>query len=441
MQPFKKGPDYIDPMWLTSAAGRSCHNLDFYTMGHDEILSTFARYTAADTDIALIEGNKGLYDGLDLDGSNSNAALAVLLHAPVVLVIDARGMTRGIAPLILGYQAFDRGVDIAGIVLNMLGGSRHENKLRSIIEHYTDVPVIGALHRDTAIEISERHLGLIPSNEGTGAQAAIARIAETVAAQVDIGRVLEISRIARPIQLPVLEAQLPSAQDVRVGIARDAAFGFYYPGDLAAMTEAGAELVYFDTLRDKCLPNVDALFIGGGFPETHAARLTANVALQDDIRRFVEDGMPVYAECGGLMYLARTLSWNGQQYAMTGAVPADVTMQQRPAGRGYVRLRDTGFGPWPLLDEKKRAVEFPAHEFHYSRLENLGSDVGFAYEVLRGTGINGRHDGLIYKNVLGSYAHLRDTRCNRWTHRFIDHVRQYKHARSSPYSAGKEVDR
>ena len=192
VQPFKKGPDYIDPMWLGLAAGRPCHNLDFYCMSHEEILATVGHYST-DADISLIEGNKGLYDGLDLDGSNSNAALATLTHTPVILVLDARGMTRGIAPLILGYQAFDPEVRIAGIILNQLGGSRHEAKLRAVIEHYTDVPVIGGVHRNQALEIVERHLGLIPSNEDCAADKKIIEIRDRIKDQVDLDRLLAVA--------------------------------------------------------------------------------------------------------------------------------------------------------------------------------------------------------------------------------------------------------
>src|SRR5574340_618496 len=193
VQPFKKGPDYIDPLWLGMAARRPCYNLDFHMMRRDEIEQQFAR-TASNARISLIEGNKGLYDGLDLDGSNSNAALAKLLDAPVVLVIDARGMTRGVAPLILGYQAFDRDIRIAGVILNNLGGSRHESKLRAVIEHYTDVPVLGAVPHDPRLQIAERHLGLVPANESIVANAKIKQIGEAIAEQVDLDKLLELSR-------------------------------------------------------------------------------------------------------------------------------------------------------------------------------------------------------------------------------------------------------
>ena len=428
VQPFKKGPDYIDPMWLGEATGRACHNLDFFTMDRDEIREAFARHTGG-TDIALIEGNKGLYDGLDLDGSNSNAALAILLSAPVLLVIDARGMTRGIAPLILGYQAFEPRLHIAGVVLNQLGGSRHEAKLRSVIEHYTDVPVLGAVHHDAALAIVERHLGLIPSNETLQRGSYIARIRAAVASQVDLDRVLTIAA-APAVTVALSPRPEVAAADVRVGIVRDRAFGFYYPDDLEALRRAGAVLVAIDTLRQAALPDVDGLFIGGGFPETHMELLERNRSMRASIAAAIEAGLPVYAECGGLMYLARRLSWNGRTCQMVGAIPADVLMHERPMGRGYVRLRETGKGPWPLLDSDGQPGELSAHEFHHSSLVNIGGDVEFAYRVLRGTGVDGEHDGIVYKNVLASYAHLRDVAKNRWAARFVAHVRACKRART-----------
>jgi cobyrinic acid a,c-diamide synthase len=268
VQPFKKGPDYIDPMWLSLAAGRACHNLDFYCMSHEETINSIGHYST-DADISLIEGNKGLYDGLDLDGSNSNAALATLTQTPVILVLDARGMTRGIAPLILGYQAFDPAVRIAGVILNQLGGSRHEAKLRSVIEHYTDVTVIGGVHRNKSMEIIERHLGLIPSNEDSNAINKIREISNLISHQVDLDRLLATA-VAEPLSFTAIQPGTPSHKTaVKIGIARDAAFGFYYPDDLEALTRAGAELVPFNTLTDARLPDIDGLFIGGGFPESH----------------------------------------------------------------------------------------------------------------------------------------------------------------------------
>jgi cobyrinic acid a,c-diamide synthase len=422
VQPFKKGPDYIDPMWLGQAAGRPCHNLDFYCMSHGEILSTIGQYSS-DADISLIEGNKGLYDGLDLDGSNSNAALATLTHTPVILVLDARGMTRGIAPLILGYQAFDPNVRIAGVILNQLGGSRHEAKLRAVIEHYTDVPVIGGVHRSQALEIDERHLGLIPSNEAVAADKKIIEIRERINDQVDLDRLLSVAGHDELDFTPPPTTPETTAVPVRIGIAHDTAFGFYYPDDLVALEQAGAELVTFNTLTDAALPAVDGLFIGGGFPENHMEQLESNTALRADIRKVIQNGLPAYAECGGLMYLSRSLSWNGKHSEMVGAIPADTVMHARPQGRGYVRLRETANAPWPADGP---ASEFAAHEFHYSNLENVSEPLTFAYEVLRGTGIDGQHDGIVINNLLACYSHMRDTQQHHWAQRFVGFIRKHR---------------
>ena len=423
VQPYKKGPDYIDPMWLGQAAGRPCHNLDFYCMSHEEILTAVGQYSS-DADISLIEGNKGLYDGLDLVGSNSNAALATLTLTPVILVLDARGMTRGIAPLILGYQAFDPDVRIAGVILNQLGGSRHEAKLRAVIEHYTDVPVIGGVHRNPALEIDERHLGLIPSNEALAADKKIIEIREQIKDQVDLDRLLAVAgHDALDFSLPPPAPEITTAP-VRIGIAHDPAFGFYYPDDLAALEQAGAELVTFNTLTAAELPAIDGLFIGGGFPENHMAMLEGNTALRADIRKAIQDGLPTYAECGGLMYLSRSLSWNGKRADMVGVIPADTVMHARPQGRGYVRLRETASAPWPADGP---AGEFAAHEFHYSNLENMSEPLTFAYEVLRGSGVDGRHDGIVINNLLACYSHMRDTGQHHWAQRFVEFVSRHRH--------------
>jgi len=389
----------------------------------------------AGASLGLVEGNKGLYDGLDLDGSNSNAALAALIGAPVVLVIDARGMTRGIAPLILGFQAFDQNIRIAGVILNQLGGARHEAKLRAVIAHYTGVPVLGAVQANERLTIVERHLGLVPSNEADAARGRVDEIAALIAAQVDLDALRAIAATAPPLPAPAAAdaASAPAAR-LRVGIARDAAFGFYYPGDLEALRAAGAELVPFDALRDPLLPPVDALFIGGGFPEAHMDALAANAGLRAAVREAIEAGLPAYAECGGLMYLARSIEWKGRRAEMAGALPVDIVMHARPVGRGYVHLRETGHGMWPARAPGAAAL-IRAHEFHYSSVENLPPDTRFAYAVERGHGIDGRHDGILYKNLLASYAHLRDVAQHHWVRRFVD----FAHERASRQAAAGGV--
>lgn len=422
VQPFKKGPDYIDPLWLGQAAGQPCYNLDFFTMGAEEISALFA-HRMKGADLGIIEGNKGLYDGLDLDGSNSNAALAALLDVPVVLVLDTRGMTRGIAPLILGYQAFDKNIRIAGVILNSVGGMRHESKLRNVIEHYTDVRVVGAVPRNDLIRIDERHLGLMPSNEAEEAQQRIDTIADHVADNVDLDVLLAIAESARDIRPDAQNVHVKKefGDQLRIGYARDAAFGFYYPDDLQALRRAGAKLLPFDTLHDTALPDVDGLIIGGGFPEVAMESLEQNQSMRTAIKRFIEDGGPTYAECGGLMYLCRSIQWDDQVSQMVGVLPADVKMHQKPQGRGYVRLCETSEHPWPGGDGFAQQIN--AHEFHYSGLEGLDANGKFAYKVERGFGVDGVHDGLIYKNLLANYSHLRNVGCNHWAKRFVAYVR------------------
>jgi cobyrinic acid a,c-diamide synthase len=420
VQAFKKGPDYIDPMWLAAATGRPCRNLDFNLSTPGELQLEFARHGAR-ADVCLVEGNKGLYDGLDIQGRNSNAALARLLDLPVVLALDARGMTRGIAPLILGYQAFDRSIRIAGVILSRLGGSRHEAKLRAVIEHDTDVPVLGAMHEDPRLAIVERHLGLTPAGEDDVAQTRIAQLAAAVARQVDLERLLAATASSAP--LPAAPPLAPPARpSVRIGIARDRAFGFYYPDDLEALERAGAELLFFDTLRDARLPAVDGLIIGGGFPEVFMRELEANSALRCEILASIEAGMPAYAECGGLMYLARSLSWHGETRRMVGAIAGDIVMGERPVGRGYVRLAPTEAHPW--RNGGGEPAEIPAHEFHYSNIEGLDPHTRFAYRVARGFGVDGNSDGIVVNNLLATYSHLRSVGGYDWAARFVGFVRR-----------------
>jgi cobyrinic acid a,c-diamide synthase len=436
VQTYKKGPDYIDPLWLARAAGKPCYNLDFFTQTHDEIIDTFTSRLTADS-IGLIEGNKGLFDGVDVEGSDSNAALATMLSAPVILVIDTGGMTRGIAPLIRGYLEFDPDVEICGLVLNKVGGSRHETKLRRAIEYYTDAEVVGAIGRDSTLVIPERHLGLVPANEAHGstdADTMITRLSGAVSGGIDVDRIIEIAGSAKqPRDFTAEPANVDyhpasTSPDVRIAVARDAAFGFYYQDDLEAFERAGAELLMFDTLKDEHLPEADGLFIGGGFPETQLGALAANKKLLAEIRRALVAGMPAYAECGGLMYLARNIRWNGESRDMVGVVPADVIVGNRPQGRGYMLVEETGNGPWPQIPgiRQLKKTEIPAHEFHYARLENLESDPVFVNRVLRGTGIDGNFDGLVVNRLVAGFAHHRNTVANPWVERFVAFVRDIK---------------
>ena len=445
VQPFKKGPDYIDPMWLARASGRPCYNLDFNTQTETEIRALFSRH-AGRADLALTEGNKGLHDGVDLEGRDSTAALAKLVGAPVILVIDALGITRGVAPMVLGNLIFDRDVAIRGVILNRVASARQEGKLRQAIERYTDVPVIGAVGRDSTLVVNERHLGLTTPDEMATLDEMIGRLRLAVERGVDLDRVLEIAHgasvtrfpgtgSAPPFTFPAAQGGTAVKPDLRIAVARDTAFGFYYPDDLEALEEAGAELVFFDALRDAQLPQADGLFIGGGFPETQMLALATNKGLRAQVRRAAETGLPIYAECGGLMYLTRSITWGSEVHEMVGFIPADTVMHATPQGRGLVVLEETDALPWPRAD--KSAIGggmpcIPAHEFHYAALERLDPATRFAYRVIRGRGIDGRHDGIVKGNVFASFSHLRSTvRSGCWARRFVAFVRAWKEAARS----------
>lgn len=456
--PFKKGPDYIDAGWLGTAAGAPCRNLDFNTQSAAELRATFSD---APPGVRVVEGTKGLHDGVALDGSDSNAALAALLDVAVVLVLDTRGMTRGIAAMVAGMLALEPKSRVAGVILNRTGGTRHVHKLRAALERYVDIPVLGAVGESERLAIDERHLGLVTAPE-TATDAALDELAEVIARSVDLDALLlactpsplaprRLSSLVASGAEPATDAGTdrmadpgphsgpqsgphPDAGRIRIGVPRDRAFCFYYPDDLAAFEAAGADLVFFDALSADALPAVDGLFIGGGFPERHLAPLAANGALRSNIAAAAADGLPVYAECGGLMYLSRSVRWHDQRHAMCGVLPLDVMVTARPDGRGYVRLRETGHAPWGRLASAPEA-EIRAHEFHYSRVPDVPPGLRFAYEVVRGAGINGTSDGIVHGNVMASYAHLRNTDQCRWVDRFVHWVRTIRADGAPPRSA------
>ncbi len=427
VQPFKKGPDYIDPMWLTAASGRVCYNLDFYLMGENNIIDSFQRRSEG-ADLSIIEGNMGLYDGPDLMGSGSTAHLAQILESPVILVINARGMTRGVAALVLGYQQFQPDLNISGVILNQVRGKRHESKLISALNHYCDIDVLGAIPSDKDFEIPERHLGLVPIGENNEMDGVIDRIEKVVRDHVDLDRFVEKANVNSKQVKPsaedssrtpfIISASSQPKDTIKIGIAKDQAFNFYYPDNLEALTNAGAELIPFNTLVDQELPNVKGLYIGGGFPEVFMKELEGNIALRKAIKKAIDNGMPIYAECGGLMYLARNITWNNETRKMVGGIPCDIHQTNKPKGFGYTVLNPTVSKSWFPMDK-----EMKAHEFHYSEAVNMG-DVDCIYSVKRGYGLDGRRDGILYKNVLASYVHLHSFSSPKWAESFVRFVQE-----------------
>lgn len=443
VRPYKKGPDFIDPLWLSRAAGVGARNLDFFT-GKDRILPSFLKNSAG-YDLSLIEGNKGLFDGVDTEGSDSTSALARLLGAPVVLVVDCTKMSRGVAPLVQGYLNFETNLTIGGVILNNVSGDRHQSKLLAALEYYTDAKIFGAVPRNRDAIIRERHLGLVPVGENRDADRIIEENRKAVEEHVDLEAIYELAQTARlplskkgeeeaasgsknPLVAASLEATSPqrnSFEDaIRIGVARDEAFCFYYEENLEALREAGAEIVEFSPLKDRNIPDVDALYIGGGFPEEFAQELSANTGMIQSIRDFIDSDLPVYAECGGLMYLSSSIEVSGIACEMVDRIKLDSKMEKRPVGRGYVIVETSELqGVW---GEIPSGVQIRAHEFHHSRTCNPSSDLAYGYRVLRGHGVDGQRDGVSTGSVFASYAHLHCYSAPWWPEVFVKVARKQK---------------
>jgi cobyrinic acid a,c-diamide synthase len=418
--PFKKGPDYIDAAWLATAAGRPCYNLDPYLMSAEQILASYARRVEG-VDGAVVEGNRGLFDGVDEHGTYSTAELAKLLGLPVVVVLDATKTTRTAAAMVLGLRALDPELPIAGVVLNQVGNARHESVLRRSVEQYGGVPVMGAMPRLRDLGLPERHLGLVPPPESKDVKAVVDRAAGVVSGHVDVEGLWELagqqSRGIPQVHLYRTRKQARRGR-ARLGVIRDSAFHFYYPENLEALADAGMELVEIDAINDPGLPAVDGLYMGGGFPEMFASALADNQALRREIRSLVSEGLPVYAECGGLMYLGEGIRAAGGSYPMVGALPLWTEFTDRPQGHGYTVLETVGENPFIPKGEILRG-----HEFHYSKVVSLEeSTVGFAFAVRRGRGLDGRRDGILRGNVLASYSHLHASSREDWAWRVADCV-------------------
>ncbi len=396
---YKKGPDYIDAAWLAAATGCPCRNLDTFFMNETSIGRSVAAGAAAD--LLLIEGNRGLYDGVDAGGSHSTAELAKKLGSPVVLVVNVTKQTRTAAAVVLGCREMDPDLDLAGVILNRVGTARQERVLREAIETATGIPVVGAIPRLGAADfLPSRHLGLMTVAEHPQRDKAIALSADIVSKHVDLGHILEISRRARAVEIPFVEA--PKLDfPVTIGFFSDPAFSFYYPENLEMLTQAGARLVPISPATDSDLPDVDAVYIGGGFPEVHATRLAENGQFAERLRSQVEAGLPVYAECGGLMYLGRELLVDGVTYQMAGVLDLVIEQTSRPQGHGYEVARVVGENPY-----FEQGVVLTGHEFHYSKIVG-GADRDLAVlELERGTGCGEGRDGLVKGRVWASYLHL-----------------------------------
>ena len=420
VSPFKKGPDYIDAGWMARAAGRPCYNLDPFLMSPQQILATFREHLAG-SDLALIEGNRGLYDGVNATGSYSTAELAILLNLPVLLVVNCAKTTRTVAALVLGCRHFDPRVRIAGVILNQIATPRHERIIRESLAQTTDLPVLGIIPRLKTDIFPMRHLGVTPHQEYAAADEAVAALAAAVEAHVDLDAACAAMRPVLPLP-PQPRPVRVRADEVTIGVFRDAAFQFYYEENLEGLRAAGARLVPIDALHSETLPaDLDALYIGGGFPETSAGELAANITFRASVRARIEAGLPVYAECGGLIFLGRSILLEGREFPLAGVFPVTFSLARKPQAHGYsICTVEQANSFYPV------GTTIRGHEFRYSVVHDWQGDSGeLVLAMERGTGFADKRDGLVHKNVLALYTHVLASATPEWASGLLAAARRH----------------
>ena len=421
VKPFKKGPDYIDPSWLAAAAGCTCSNLDAFMFDESTLNSAFVQ-GCNKMGIAVIEASMGLYDSPADDGHGSSAWLSRLLKVPVILVVNASRMARSAAAMVSGYINFEPGTNIAGVILNNVTNQRHRGKLVRAIETHCGIPVLGCIPHDKRLALRERHIGIVPFIEQAGSEEIIDHACTAIENSVDLDRIIAIENTAPGIGIagsarPGITAnctamkQSPRA-DIRIGVLNDKAFSFYYPENLEALQQAGAELFLINSFTDR-LPDVNGLYIGGGFPELYTDELEANASLRLDIARTAQEGLPINAECAGLMYLCNAIVKGNRRFRMAGVFDEDVEITARPLGHGYMEVVAGQGNPF-----FRAGTILKGHEFHYSRLTRF-TKLHTGFNVRRGQGIDGRTDGAIFKNTLATYMHLHALSAPDWAPNFV----------------------
>jgi cobyrinic acid a,c-diamide synthase len=426
--PFKKGPDFIDTAWVSMSSGNQCFNLDMFLMTTEQITRSFIIHSSK-ADIAVVEGNRGLYDGIDIDGSCSTANLAKLLGSAVVIVVDATMATRTVAAIVKGCQVFDPDVSIKGVIINRVAGPRQKALISGAIEQYCGIPVIGSLPKLRENPFPERHMGLVPFHERLHAEKAIATVRSVVDDGVDLDALWKIAHDVKPLEG---EGDLHEkekspeffGEPLRIGVIRDQSFWFYYPENLKQLQNRGAVLTEINSIKDADFPDVDGLYIGGGFPETQAHALAENKKFRDTLRGKIEAGLPVYEECGGLLYLGECLIVENRKYPMVGVLPFQFVMEKKPQGHGYTILEVTRPNPYFRI-----GTIIKGHEFHYSKAVSTKPDeaeADFVFTVRRGNGIDGNNDGFCKKNLLATYTHIHGAGDSGWAESFIQRVQKVK---------------
>lgn len=420
--PYKKGPDYIDAAWLAAAAGEECKHLDVFMMGETGVKEVFFS-RLQENSISIIEGNRGLFDGVDIYGTYSTARIARLFDVPVILIVDCSKITNTLSPLIIGCQTFDPKLRFAGVILNRVAGKRHGTVIRTSIEHHTGLPVLGELPY-LSLKMPERHLGLTTVYETGDFDRKIEFLGNIAERYLDLDTILKIARDTSPLSVSVPKQSKIGTDDktptVKVGIIKDKAFQFYYPENLIALEKEGAEIIEFDSMYDKSLTPVDILYIAGGFPEIHAEKISKNKSFRDSVRIFAEKGLPIYGECGAVIYLGRSILYNDQKFKMCGIFPLDFRLSKKPAGHGYTEINVDRDNPFFPIGSKLKG-----HEFHYSIPTNWNpTSQDTAFCVKRGFGFDGTRDGIYKKNVFATYTHLHATGTLDWAKWIVNKARQ-----------------
>ena len=396
VQPFKVGPDYIDPTYLSAISGNSTRNLDSWIMGKDAVVQSFLENSHSD--ISVIEGVMGFYDGFSgTSNFSSTHHIASILETPVILILDASKTARSIAATALGYTKFHRNSRIVGFILNKIGSKKHEEMCRGALSSLK-IPILGVIPKNSEFDIQSRHLGLVPVIEQNDLKQKIKKIAKRISSYLDIDRIVSIAKQTSPF---LQASRQPQKQfKVTIGVALDKSFNFYYYDNFDALRREGAKIEFFSPISDPVPPKCDGLYIGGGFPEVLGQLLAKNHTMKKSIKSLAEQEMPIYAECGGLMYLTKSIEYGNKKYSTVGLFDAKTTMEKK------MTLNYTKAQVISDCIVAKKSTELLGHEFHYSELKSIPKDSKFAYELSIGVGINGKKDGLIEYNTLASYMHL-----------------------------------
>ncbi len=418
VQPFKVGPDYIDPGFHNLVTGNTAYNLDSYFLNQKRIKETLA-HGAKNSDISIIEGVMGLFDGKrGKDNTGSTAQVAKILQTPVILVIDAKKMAQSAAAMAYGYQNFDQQLDVKGVIFNNIASKGHYQMIKERIKGQLDLKVLGYLPNDKELKLPERYLGLVPTSESDDLKRFITKLKSLIKNYIDLEKVVELAKEASELKVNEQTIfNLKKEFDLKLGLAYDKAFNFYYQANLDILEELGAELKYFSPLNDKKLPEVDGLYLGGGFPESYLAELETNKSMQDDIYQQVKSGLAIYAECGGLAYLAEEIiDFTGKSFSMLGLIPARVEMTDKLQAMGYVKAKARHDN---LL--LKAGEEVKGHEFHYSKLILSDKKNNYSYQLSGGKEESVRKEGVVANNLLASYVHLNFASKIDLARRFLQH--------------------